>query len=52
LTERAAFDTAIMQANLQNIEVGSDELPFGVSQQIGVMKWRSGVAVREECGTK
>lgn len=37
---------------IQNIEVGSELLAFGVSQQIRVMKWPMGEAAREECGTK
>ena len=43
---------AIKETNLQNLGVGSAQLPFAVSQQIGVMKCRAGEAAREECDTR
>ena len=52
LMARLASDTAIMKTSLQNIEVGNKRLPFGVFQQIGVMKRLMGEAGREECGKK
>ena len=48
----AMRSAAITEASLQNLGVGSGQLPFGVSQQIGVMKCRAGDAAREECGTR
>jgi len=50
--ESMAFKAAIKEASLQNLGVGSGQRPFGVSQQIGVMKCRAGEAAREECGTR
>src|SRR5215831_4815006 len=46
------WSAAITEASLQNLGVGSGQLLFGVSQQIGVMKCHAGEAAREECGAK
>ena len=50
--ENVSFDTAVSETSLQNLGVGTEALPFGVSQQIAVMKLHAGEAVCEECGTK